>query len=113
MAAHLVGFRPDLASWGVWVFYALSGYLAELALSTKYTGRRFFVGRLHRIFPTFWISAFLTLLVFSIWGNPETFPLVRWPMPTEWLLLDIQSWWGGFFGPRLMPQAWALTVMLF
>lgn len=113
MAAHLAGFRPDLASWCVWLFYLLSGFLAELAMTTKYTGRSFFVGRLYRIFPVFWVSALLTLFTFNVWGNPDVFPLISYPLQREWVLLNIQHWWGGFFGPRLMPHAWALTVMLF
>lgn len=113
--AHSTGLYSAVASWCVWVFYLLSGYLMTLLCDGTYQGRwsEFWISRLLRIFPTYWVVMAATTLGLWFWGYPQRFPLLALPIPHEWLLLNIQTWWGGFEGPRTIPPAWSLTVELF
>jgi peptidoglycan/LPS O-acetylase OafA/YrhL len=115
MAAHLTFRYSMVASCAVWVFYAISGYLMSLICSTSYKGKflAFWGGRILRVFPIYWVIMAATTMAIWFLGYSSTFPLLALPIHQEWLLLNVQTWWGGFEGPRTIPPAWALTVELF
>lgn len=53
---------------GVQLFFIISGYVVLLSVQGK-TVRQFFVSRVQRLYPAFWVAATLTFLVVRIWGT--------------------------------------------
>jgi peptidoglycan/LPS O-acetylase OafA/YrhL len=114
MAAHMTTRYAMAASCAVWIFYAISGYLMTLLCATRYDNAlAFWQNRILRIFPTYWLILAATVWGVVIWGYSESFPLIVLPAPSEWVLLNWQTWWGSFLGPRTIQPSWALTVELF
>jgi peptidoglycan/LPS O-acetylase OafA/YrhL len=59
---HLALFRHlDLGKYGVLLFFLVSGYVIPMSLERHGSLRRFWVGRLFRIYPAYLLSAGLTL----------------------------------------------------
>lgn len=52
---------------GVELFFIISGYVVLLSAQGK-TVRQFFVSRLTRLYPAYWVACTLTFLVKIIWG---------------------------------------------
>lgn len=65
--------RMGLGTFGVLIFFALSGYLMTYSIAGASPGK-FAVDRLRRIYPGFWIAVALTaILSWTIVGWPVTF----------------------------------------
>ncbi len=56
---------------GVELFFIISGYVILLSVQGK-TVRQFFISRVQRLYPAFWVACTLTFLVVRIWGNGST-----------------------------------------
>jgi peptidoglycan/LPS O-acetylase OafA/YrhL len=53
---------------GVELFFIISGYVILLSTQGK-TVRQFFVSRIMRLYPAFWVACSLTFLVTLLWGT--------------------------------------------
>jgi peptidoglycan/LPS O-acetylase OafA/YrhL len=78
-----LGIRLFDATGAVWVFFAISGFLITIALSTKYTDGRnylvhFYWNRVVRLYPSYWVWLILTMVAYlSIPADYWTFQTVR------------------------------------
>ncbi|HSE12695.1 MAG TPA: acyltransferase, partial [Rudaea sp.] len=90
-------FGARLGSYGVLVFFVLSGYLMEAAVR-RYDPRTFLLHRFVRLYPTFWLLCLVVFLVQSAragawitipWQALTLLPLGEMPRPlgVEWTLL--------------------------
>lgn len=52
---------------GVQLFFIISGYVVLLSAQGK-TVRQFFVSRVTRLYPAFWVACTLTFIIKKIWG---------------------------------------------
>lgn len=121
---HLAGV-PLIGEYAVGSFFVISGYLmtAIMAGSYGYTAQgrmRFFVNRALRLYPGYWISCTITLLLIAAVGPhymasyhqgmqmPGT--AMDWAQNLSMMFIDIKP-----VGqlPRLTPPSWALTVEWF
>jgi peptidoglycan/LPS O-acetylase OafA/YrhL len=53
---------------GVELFFIVSGYVVLLSVQQK-TVRQFFISRVIRLYPAFWVACTLTFIVKRIWGT--------------------------------------------
>ena len=58
---------------GVELFFIISGYVVLMSAQTK-TVRQFFVSRVVRLYPAFWVACTATFIVVSWWGPPLNGP---------------------------------------
>lgn len=115
----------NLAQFGVVLFFTMSGY----GLSQSYRGtvdwRRYWVRRVRRIAPLFWVATFLSLITMGWLGSERlalnlTFlwPIVnlRWSIPTGgWAIgcevaFYVMFWVWGILGFRAW-LGWAVAVL--
>ena len=111
MISHLVPGWWPAASWAVFAFYTLSGYLITLIWIERYQGnwRGFWVARLLRIYPAYLAVLLCTMAVLWIWGchNPVLCSYMGHPDLGQWFLIVRNG------TPRTVPQAWAITTEIF
>ncbi|MEM8706615.1 MAG: acyltransferase [Actinomycetota bacterium] len=119
VVGHLYG-PAHLGVFAVLGFYVLSGLLMTKVMSESYGHdrdgtSRFLLNRMLRIYPAYWFTIGLTLLV--LWGAPA---ITRDFHPDLVLPTDLEAWarnltlvLSPYSGPRLSPATWALTVELF
>ncbi|SFQ53961.1 acyltransferase family protein [Hymenobacter arizonensis] len=96
---------------GVQLFFIISGYVVLLSAQGK-TVRQFFVSRVQRLYPAFWIACTLTFLIVRFWG---TGPLDELSAPIlnvgtrQYLqnLTMLQEFWGQV---NVDQAYWSLTV---
>ncbi len=115
-----IGSVPRIGSYAVFGFYVLSGFLMTLILQENYgyTGkgmRAYLLNRFLRIYPVYWASCLLSVVLILILGREFV------TAQNEVIYLP-ENWQGVLrnFGlilshdatPRLTPPAWALTVEL-
>lgn len=97
---------------GVELFFIISGYVVLLSAQGK-TVRQFFVSRVTRLYPAYWVACTLTFLVKIVWGAgtnaslPMTDDLGAGPMQYVYNMTMLQS----FIGIRNMDGPyWSLAV---
>lgn len=61
---------------GVELFFLISGYVVLLSAQGK-TVRQFFLSRVTRLYPAFWVACTLTFLVKFIWGSGLASPYLH------------------------------------
>jgi peptidoglycan/LPS O-acetylase OafA/YrhL len=97
---------------GVRLFFLISGYVVLLSAQGK-TVRQFFLARVTRLYPAFWVACTLTFLVKRFFG----------PMPADGLMSPLHATFGQyvanmtmlpeFMAFPLMDEAyWSLTIEL-
>jgi len=120
VALHLGGV-PAIGSYAVFGFYILSGYLMTLIMQTNYgyslSGLwRYGVNRFLRIYPLYWVSIALSLLLIAFVGEryATTYHSSLY-LPTTYgdLLQNVFLIFPFRDSSRLTPPSWALTVELF
>ena len=119
---HLGGL-PVLGGYAVFGFYILSGYLMTLIMNNNYGysmegGVKFALNRILRIYPIYWVSCIISLLLIFWQGDSYLISYqgnIRIPD-------DLKSVFKNIFlvfpypytsEARLTPPSWALTVELF
>jgi len=112
-------FGPHHAAvFAVFSFFVLSGFLMTAVMHQTYgynaTGRiRFLINRFLRIYPAYWASIALSILILLILGaNLEKHSFFQLPNNlVEWLrnVLLVISF---MYQPKLSPLAWAITTEL-
>lgn len=124
VAQHL-GSVPSLGAFAVFGFYILSGYLMTLVMQRTYGYSvigfgRYIANRALRIYPLYLASVALTIILLWLFQEPALQAFKRamvWPTgAAEWFANVFIFFPYGtdlFFGARLTPPAWALTVELF
>jgi peptidoglycan/LPS O-acetylase OafA/YrhL len=117
---HLAqGMAPvgHLGIFAVFGFYAISGYLITAILNDVYLFdfRRFWFNRVLRLFPIYYISAALSVLVIAVLPQPTRFH-GSWNISAEFfdwlgnlLIFPFAFYDAGF---RLVPSAWSVGVEL-
>lgn len=98
---------------GVQLFFIISGYVVLLSAEGK-TVRQFFVSRVRRLYPAFWVACTATFIVVRLWGtgpaNELGAPLLHagWSQYAQNLTMLHEFW-----GQAHLDQAyWSLTVEL-
>ena len=117
---HLGG-MPVIGGYAVFGFYILSGYLMTLIMHKNYGYTRdgvarYAVNRFLRIYPIYWVSCLVSLLL--IYWLGETYVRnfhgsIYYPVDLESILRNIFLVFPSLDEPRLTPPSWALTVELF
>jgi len=117
---HLGGLL-SAGTYAVFGFYILSGYLMTLIMQSSYGYNvsgivKYSVNRFLRIFPLYWVSILLTLVLIILAGEEFT-SSYHLAMSLPETVADIFRNVFLFFPfrevPRLTPPAWALTVEIF
>ncbi|HUJ79229.1 MAG TPA: acyltransferase [Nitrospiria bacterium] len=121
MVSHLC--YPNLiGNYAVYGFYVLSGYLMTLIMHQTYgfhtRGRiKFAMNRALRLYPMYWAAAVLTLILIHLIDpasvvkfNPDMYAPADVKSVFENALFIFPSWLSNTVKPRLVPQAWSLTV---
>ncbi|MBC6609409.1 acyltransferase [Hymenobacter sp. BT507] len=96
---------------GVELFFIISGYVVLLSAQGK-TVRQFFLSRIIRLFPAFWVACTLTFVVQKIWGPGPT-DIHMSPLLTANIshYLYNMTMLYDFFGiPALDGSYWSLTT---
>ena len=71
-----LGFTVTAGNYGVFLFFAISGFVILLTLHRCETSMDFAVSRFSRIFPAYWAAVLLTSL-FLWWLSPEVAPGIK------------------------------------
>jgi exopolysaccharide production protein ExoZ len=72
---HHIEASPNFGSFGVDIFFVLSGFVIALVLENRQSAKHFAIGRMTRIIPLYWIltTAILFLIyVATDYVNPST-----------------------------------------
>jgi peptidoglycan/LPS O-acetylase OafA/YrhL len=94
---------------GVELFFLISGYVVLLSAQGK-TVRQFFLSRVTRLYPAFWVACTITFVVKFIWGSglPSTYLQAGFKQYLYNLTMLHE-----FFGVPAIDEAyWSLTVEL-
>lgn len=114
---HLGG-AHTLGSYAVFGFYILSGYLMtsimhkQYGYSAKGMGR-YALNRFLRIYPMYFLSICITLVLLFVWGNSSLSAFhdcVYLPQTSTEILRNIFMFFSVTDCPRLTPPSWALAV---
>ncbi len=91
----------DSGNWGVFVFFLCSGFVIPLSLERQASLGRFWVGRIFRLYPLYWVCIVATVLV----GASET--------TAPFAILANFTMAHQFFGiPHVQSTFWSLTIEL-
>ncbi len=120
VALHLGGV-PKIGAYAVFGFYCLSGYLMTLIMQTTYGYSvsgigKYAANRFLRIYPIYWMSLLLSIVLILYLGNEYTSTYHRsiyFPGNLSELLKNLLLFFPFRESPRLTPPAWALTVEIF
>lgn len=117
---HLAGAHV-LGAYAVFGFYCISGYLMTTVINESYGHSvkgvgRYLLNRFLRIYPLYWLSALLSIILILMFGVSATrafHPDIYLPQNTLDALRNLFIFFPLLESPRLTPPAWALTVELF
>lgn len=117
---HLAGAHV-LGAYAVFGFYCISGYLMTTVINESYGHSmkgvgRYFLNRFLRIYPLYWLSALLSIVLILVFSAVETrafHPDIYLPQNVLDSLRNLFIFFPQLESPRLTPPAWALTVELF
>jgi len=122
---HLLGTGISIGIYPVFGFYIISGYLMTLIIHDRYgfslSGKiRFFTNRALRLYPLYWFSASISVILLILVGEVYTTQLNK-AINTDFSTRDyfqnitmiFINWLPIHEQPRLVPPTWALTVEIF
>ncbi|NML67593.1 acyltransferase [Hymenobacter sp. RP-2-7] len=96
---------------GVQLFFIISGYVVLMSAQGK-TVRQFFISRVTRLYPAFWVACTLTFVVVRIWGPAPG--SVGWSSSLDVSVREYalnMTMLHGFVGVEDLDSAyWSLTV---
>lgn len=105
-AQRSLGMRFEAGAYGVFLFFAISGFVISLTLSTTAGVREFAVKRFARLFPVYWAAILLTTLVVEL-SDTELLQTPLLPLLANFTMLQ-----GFFLLPSVDGVYWTLTVEL-
>jgi peptidoglycan/LPS O-acetylase OafA/YrhL len=129
VVAHIA--KPDyglsiIGSFAVYGFFILSGYLMTLVTNKRYGFtadgiKKFLLNRFLRIYPTYWLSILISIVLLLLYGQPDLqqfndkikFPDSWYDILSNILIFGLAR--TGFFelpDTILSPPAWALEIEL-
>jgi peptidoglycan/LPS O-acetylase OafA/YrhL len=95
---------------GVQLFFIISGYVVLMSAQGK-TIKQFFLSRVVRLYPAFWVACTLTFLIERLYGPPATAPSHSWFNMSGREYLANMTMLHGFAGFRSIDGVyWTLTV---
>jgi peptidoglycan/LPS O-acetylase OafA/YrhL len=114
----------DFGRFAVFGFYILSGYLMTYVMHNTYgfttnSKLKFASNRFLRLYPAFWVTSILTVILLLIMGpsNNGKFEIIQLPNSLESTFSNATMlylhWMPSLVTPRLSPATWALTVEIF
>lgn len=117
---HLGG-MPVIGGYAVFGFYILSGYLMTLIMQKNYGYTRgglarYAVNRFLRIYPIYWMSCLVSLVLIYWLGEKYVrnfHSSIFYPDELASILRNILLFFPSLNEPRLTPPSWALTVEIF
>ncbi|MFM5402812.1 acyltransferase family protein [Aeromonas veronii] len=122
---HILSTSMPLGTYAVFGFYMISGYLMTLVMHDvygyTYKGRfSFLLNRFLRLYPIYWVSISLSLLLIVMLGqnNASEYHQALF-IPTDFkkiienIFMVYPYWFPNLEVPRLVPPTWAITVELF
>jgi peptidoglycan/LPS O-acetylase OafA/YrhL len=121
VCVHLGGLWRDVGPHLVFGFYVLSGYLMTLIMHKSYgytkSGMWYFaVNRFLRVYPIYWATIILSLILMLIFGETISHKFhdaMFFPATIKETLQNVLLIFSHDGTPRISPPAWALTVELF
>lgn len=96
----------ELGTYGVFLFFAISGFVISLTLHATPTVMDFAVKRFARLFPLYWAAVALTTCVVQLSGMA----LLQVPAPV--VLINLSMLQGFLLVPNVDGVYWTLTVEL-
>lgn len=115
-----------VGSFAVYGFFILSGYLMTLVMNKRYEFtaggiKKFLLNRFLRIYPTYWLSVLISIILLVTYGQPELqqfnekiqYPDSWYDILSNILIFGLAR--TGFFelsDTILSPPAWALEIEL-
>jgi peptidoglycan/LPS O-acetylase OafA/YrhL len=101
-------FRPG--EWGVILFFISSGFIIPVSLERYQSVGRFWIGRVFRLYPLYWVVSGAALVLFAL----DRFPLeplyrLHWVRATGANITMAQEFVGQ---PHVLGQAWTLSYEL-
>jgi peptidoglycan/LPS O-acetylase OafA/YrhL len=93
---------------GVELFFLISGYVVLLSAQGK-TVRQFFLSRVTRLYPAFWVACTLTFLVERVWGPGAAVAAGLHPTTGQYLV-NLTMLHGLLGVPDLDTSYWTLTI---
>lgn len=114
IAGRLLGFPLDVGWIGVQLFFVLSGFLITRGLladqGSQTYFRSFFIRRALRIFPLYFATLFVLLVLWPAFGPlPPSLEAER--QHQGWLWLFLSNWTGPLgIGGEGLPHFWSLAV---
>jgi peptidoglycan/LPS O-acetylase OafA/YrhL len=95
---------------GVELFFIISGYVVLMSAQGK-TVKQFFLSRVIRLYPAFWVACTLSFIAMRLFGPPASHPSTSWFSRTVGDYLVNLTMLEGFVGrPHIDGVAWTLTV---
>lgn len=121
VVAFHIGGVPTIGEYAVFGFYSLSGYLMTFIMQQNYhyTARgisKYALNRFLRIYPIYWVSILLSLVLIILLGQEVTrsyHHAIFLPASFSDAVKNLLLFFPARELPRLTPPAWALTVELF
>ena len=113
LASHTCG-PLWIGNYAVFIFFSLSGYLITHVLKEFYLNYSvkgiicFYKNRVLRIFPLYWLSLLITVIIFSI--IPDTNSSIVYPSGTYNWIQNIFLFNLSYDSYRLNPPAWSLNI---
>lgn len=93
-------------SYGVHLFFAISGFVIFMTLERTRTGLDFAVARFARLYPAYWMGILVTTLAVHLLNAPE------FAQPAQILAANITMLQGFAYLPAVDGVYWSLTVEL-
>ena len=123
LITHIGGVEM-VAGFAVWGFFMLSGFLMTAVLNSKYgfTGRGlilFAISRMIRLFPTYWVSCVITVVIIMVFANtfdPRLinnalqFPITIRELFANLFIVGHTTFGIGRVERALSPSTWAVDV---
>lgn len=96
---------------GVELFFLISGYVVLLSAQGK-TVRQFFLARITRLYPAFWVACTLTFVAEHLWPPASTNPQMLYYLRADgWQYATNLTMLPEFVGEKLLDGSyWSLTV---
>lgn len=99
-------FSARFGSFGVEVFFGISGFVILMTLERTRTAKAFLVSRLSRLYPAYWVCVAITFTV------TQLYPLGSRSVTAKQALVNLTMWQEVFHVPHVDGVYWSLQIEL-